>query len=656
MLPFFSIITTVFKKEKEIQFFLKSLLNQNYTGKWEVVIFDDKSPDNSLNIINSFKDSYVKKDIGLVVIHNEKNLGQCFCRNEGIKRAKGDILIIIDSDCIMDINYLSNFAILYGYEDCDVVIGPINIETNGRDVQEVIAECRNLRIAQNNAKLQDPFNKRSFLNCVTRNFSIKKSFITEDLFDEAFSHIATDPSTGFGWDDIEMGFRLYKRGARIKYNESVYTVHMSHPPSIENESSIPLRSLKNFRRMYEKHPEMKDIVRWWTMDTYKKIIQWVQANKHDLPTNEDYIFLQNHFKKDIPYIYEPATKRRLRILSYIWHVPHQYELHKLPHDFTLIGNIGTSHCYKWSYSQRPFPFNDTMKQLHEININEYDLAIFHFDENCLNPENTNGVISQNWGLDFKYFIEKITAIPKIGICHGTPQFYGAYTPNYNKNDLLEVNETARQAMVQYIGDNLVICNSHQAEREWGFKNSKVIWHGFDPAEFPRSNYTKKVMGLTDMIGRPHYRGLIVLNKVNSCLPPELKVNGIQTPEPLNYKTRNNNDYAFSKYRNYIDSIREYSIYFNPTIRSPMPRSRTEAMMCGLVTVSYKSHDVEMFIKNGINGFYSENLKELADFIIFLSENDSVFKRISSESYQTAIDIFNNDRYLHDWQETIFRIV
>jgi hypothetical protein len=64
----------------------------------------------------------------------------------------------------------------------------------------------------------------------------------------------------------------------------------------------------------------------------------------------------------------------------------------------------------------------------------------------------------------------------------------------------------------------------------------------------------------------------------------------------------------------------------------------------------------MFIRNGINGFYSEDPKELADYIIFLSKNPSEFKKVSDESYRTAIDVFNNDRYLHDWQETIFRIV
>ena len=654
--PSFSIVTTVFKKEKEINFFLEAALTQNYNGIWEVIVFNDASPDKAEESMDAFVPLYKNRGVDLTIIKNEENLGQCICRNVGVQLSKGDIIIIIDSDCIMDSTYLANLARLYSFDDCDVVIGPQNIETRERDINIVLAECRNELTVGKLTAMQDPNNKRSFVNCITRNFSVKKSFITEDLFDAALSHRATDPTTGFGWDDVEMGYRLYKKGARIKYSNSVYTVHINHPPSIEDHASIPLKSMKNYRIMHEKHPEMKYVTRWWSMDTYEKVKKWASSYNIDYSKNEDYLFLQNHFKNQIPYIYEPIKRKRLKILTYCWHLPHQYELHKLPHDFTLITDLGTHHCYRWGYSKRPFPDNDTFKKIREINVKNYDLAILHFDENCLHPEYTNNVISENWGLNFKYFVEKLRDIPKIGICHGTPQFYGAYTPNYSGADLMQVIEPARQSLVNYLKDVMVICNSHQAEREWGFHKSRVIWHGFDPAEFPRSMYRKKVMGLTNMLGRPHYRGFEILNVVNSYLPEQLQVAGVETPEPKNYKEKENNDYAFAKYRNYVDAIREYSIYLNPTVRSPMPRSRTEAMMCGLVTVSYKSHDVDMFIRNEVNGFYSDSPKELAEYIIFLSNDDSALKKVANESYKTAIDIFNNDRYMHDWQETIFRIV
>ena len=43
-----------------------------------------------------------------------------------------------------------------------------------------------------------------------------------------------------------------------------------------------------------------------------------------------------------------------------------------------------------------------------------------------------------------------------------------------------------------------------------------------------------------------------------------------------------NAYALAKFRRYVDELRRYSVYFNPTLRSPMPRARGEPMMCGVV--------------------------------------------------------------------------
>ena len=50
------------------------------------------------------------------------------------------------------------------------------------------------------------------------------------------------------------------------------------------------------------------------------------------------------------------------------------------------------------------------------------------------------------------------------------------------------------------------------------------------------------MGLTNMIGRPHYRGLNILNAVTSYLPDSLQPTGVKTPEPKHYTNKENDDY------------------------------------------------------------------------------------------------------------------
>lgn len=80
------------------------------------------------------------------------------------------------------------------------------------------------------------------------------------------------------------------------------------------------------------------------------------------------------------------------------------------------------------------------------------------------------------------------------------------------------------------------------------------------------------------------------------------------------------------------------------------------MMSGLVTVSMANHDVQLFIKNGWNGFYSESPDELADFIEFLLRNKQECRKIGERGRETAADIFNHDRYLSSWQALISEVL
>jgi glycosyltransferase involved in cell wall biosynthesis len=133
-------------------------------------------------------------------------------------------------------------------------------------------------------------------------------------------------------------------------------------------------------------------------------------------------------------------------------------------------------------------------------------------------------------------------------------------------------------------------------------------------------------------------------------PLDLRPQSLQVPEP--HVLYSGNTYAIAKFRNYVDAIRRHSIYFNPTQRSPMPRARCEPMMCGVVTVSAHNHDVDKFIQNGFNGFYANDPGELRQILIDLMRNPKAVTEIGAAARKTAIDIFNHDRYLSDWDKLI----
>ena len=330
--------------------------------------------------------------------------------------------------------------------------------------------------------------------------------------------------------------------------------------------------------------------------------------------------------------------RPLRVLTYRWHVPHQYELFKLGAEFTLVSDLGEGSCRWWDLGQRPLPGNARFTHWQDIDPRQFDLAILHFDENVLQAAADARSVGAEWGATFRFLRQHLT-IPCVAVCHGTPQ---ADAP------------TQRQALVDFLGDTPVVVNSHQAQAEWGFRQSRVIWQGFDPAEFPcrpaPGLRAPRILTLPQeaTAERPGYRGAHLLEAVAARLAAPLE--RLCVPEPNLLLT--GNAYADAKFAHYVAALHGFDIYFNPTLRSPMPRSRGEAMLCGLATVNADSHDVDRFIENGRNGFMAATAEELADQLDFLLADPARAWRIGQAGRETAIRHFHIDRYLADWRQLV----
>jgi len=86
-----SIITPTHNSEKFIAHTIESVLKQTYPD-WEMLIIDDKSTDNTLEIINKYKDPRIK------IIPLQKNVGAAEARNIGLRNAKGRFIAFLDSD------------------------------------------------------------------------------------------------------------------------------------------------------------------------------------------------------------------------------------------------------------------------------------------------------------------------------------------------------------------------------------------------------------------------------------------------------------------------------------------------------------------------------------------------------------------------------
>lgn len=224
-------------------------------------------------------------------------------------------------------------------------------------------------------------------------------------------------------------------------------------------------------------------------------------------------------------------------MTYRWHCSHQYELYHLPHEFTLATGGGTSLCDSWDWDKRPMPPSAQFVKFDDVEPRHYDVAILHFDENVLNPELCRGLVPLDWGQTLQRALHE-WPIPKIGICHGTPQFVGQYDANYSGSDLGKVIDVNRRKIVQLMTDVVVVCNSYQAQEEWGFKNSLTIWHGFSPHQYPPGHHQHGVLSMprAALTNRPHYNGLFVHQRVRELLHRNVPFAHLTVPDPPNTYT------------------------------------------------------------------------------------------------------------------------
>ncbi len=95
MQPIVSIITTSYNKEKYIGATIRSVIGQSYLH-WELIIIDDFSTDQSVEVISSFL-----TDTRITLIKNERNRGANCSRNSGIKTAKGKYILFLDADDVL---------------------------------------------------------------------------------------------------------------------------------------------------------------------------------------------------------------------------------------------------------------------------------------------------------------------------------------------------------------------------------------------------------------------------------------------------------------------------------------------------------------------------------------------------------------------------
>lgn len=98
-LPYVSIIIPVFNEERHLASCLTSLKSLSYPkDRYEILLVDNGSTDRTLEIARGFSD---------VSIHVKENVKVGAVRNYGVQKAKGSVIVFLDSDCAVSQGWLT---------------------------------------------------------------------------------------------------------------------------------------------------------------------------------------------------------------------------------------------------------------------------------------------------------------------------------------------------------------------------------------------------------------------------------------------------------------------------------------------------------------------------------------------------------------------
>ena len=206
MRPSISIVVAIFNRKDELFELLQSLSFQ--TDKdFEVIIVDDGSKINLLPTVEMFKENmnieFFRKD----------NSGPGLSRNYGARRAKNDWLVFVDSDVIVEKDYIENIKSNIEHTSCDAFGGADKAHKGFNLMQKAISYSMTSVFTtggiRGNKKAVTKFQPRSF------NMGVRKS---------AFEKIGGFSEMRIG-EDPDLSMTLWENGYTTAFFDNIGVYH-----------------------------------------------------------------------------------------------------------------------------------------------------------------------------------------------------------------------------------------------------------------------------------------------------------------------------------------------------------------------------------------------------------------------------------------------
>jgi glycosyltransferase involved in cell wall biosynthesis len=252
----FSIIIPTFNRSKKLRECLQALFAQTYdSSEYEILVIDDGSEDDTAEVVKKL----VKKSPVPLRIFVQSNSGQGVARNRGIDEAIGEIILFLGDDIVATPDLLREHdrVHLRHPEENAAALGfitwhpKLSISPLMRFMERGGAIFGRFGGHQFAYDLLAGKTKADFRFFYTSNISLKRTLLTRFKFDPWFA--------GYGWEDIELGYRLEKQAGLALFYAPQAVAHHDHM-MMEKDFVHRMRAIgESSIRFHQKYPELRKI-------------------------------------------------------------------------------------------------------------------------------------------------------------------------------------------------------------------------------------------------------------------------------------------------------------------------------------------------------------------------------------------------------------
>ncbi|QZY57019.1 glycosyltransferase family 2 protein [Crassaminicella profunda] len=260
-----SVIIPSYNSCERLYYNLISLNHQNYPrNEFEVIVIDNGSIDNTSNMLSEFNANYP-----LSIIRLKNNKGIAYARNKGILKSVGELLIFHDSDMIATKDFIKNH--IEAHKDKNTVIC-------GNCMRRIYSYYYK-KFSRDQIKTLDNQKHRYNLNIIPYHKNKSPLITEEQIIDESFIDFSFDLNMPlmismkldvekygeelkgynfpwkffitnncsvykqnvirvglfdqkiirYGFEDFDLGIRLYKLGCKFIIRHDILSIHQEHP-------------------------------------------------------------------------------------------------------------------------------------------------------------------------------------------------------------------------------------------------------------------------------------------------------------------------------------------------------------------------------------------------------------------------------------------